>query len=772
MQSMLLPVLLMISHVEATIMSAKIEAESVNSVHREPRKFYYHSKKQRTPQEQELFNEYEEQRGERMHILEEEIARKKTHKRRKQKHQHKQLQDKGEIQRQLENQTARRDSRGCSLCYDGSSIPDPFIESASFPGWTCGNLDEYTQTALGGPGELECLEYQTVGKTECGCPTSPLDRDYCPLCDSGGQQLIPDSYLELPIPATDTQPVQGLTCRDLVFMKQDFPPIPCSALYMYKRYCGCPMSVPTIPPPAAAPSHSPTEGSLIKQGFNPALEEPDEDGENQGVSGQDNNSNNNGQPAITDSDISVCRLCPPQNPNTGDDGDVAPTGGSGFTCQLCPDKNPPQFGDRTLPYLTSAPGPQSNTLPYNIQDPNAITTCGVLADEAESGAMDDAEVCYSYVFPPVPVDVPAYCGCSGTQPYDLCSLCPAGQALVNPGLVVPSTGGMTCSMLQDYLGFITNEDACVAIAESASELCCTPLPDCPLCGNPSFTNYNQNKLYPPFGLTCSQLNLALSPAIDIDITCPEIQQRFGFYCGCPNAIRSGCSICAGNEDPPDPSLPIPALGPGITCGEVNEYASLRPMDSCMDDVASWTVDVRAFCNCPGFAARKTCSVQCRSGLALNRDASVPDIMGISADGSDTVTCGELADFAEFVDGSSLCAAIQNSIYSGCCGSGAGSSSAVKAQEADDESTADDANNRLFEHDDPYPPVLEDSVALDSVVPENVYHREFIKSPYTGKYHHASSSPTAFAGWNNCAPWGSGPMLAAMLVSFIGLIRNA
>ena len=127
-----------------------------------------------------------------------------------------------------------RQGNGCPLCYDGSAISDPNQATSISMGWTCGQLGNFVGLNLG-PGEPECLEFQTVGGIDCGCPSSPLDADFCAMCESadGTAQLIPDSYLDLPIPVTPTQPTDGLTCQDLVFVRQQGGVVPCNSLSSY-----------------------------------------------------------------------------------------------------------------------------------------------------------------------------------------------------------------------------------------------------------------------------------------------------------------------------------------------------------------------------------------------------------------------------------------------------------------------------------------------------------------------------------------------------------
>ncbi|CAB9525092.1 expressed unknown protein [Seminavis robusta] len=636
---------------------------------------------------------------------------------------------------------------GCPLCYDGSSVSNPSQGTSIAMGWTCGQLGNFVGLNLG-PGELECLEFQTVGGVDCGCPSSPLDNDFCAMCTSadGTAQLIPDSYLDLPIPVTPTQPTEGLTCQDLVFVRQQGGVAPCSSLASYMRYCGCPQKVPDVATPnspstpgvADTPTDAPTSSTVA-----PTLAP---------ISFQEM------PPAISNmfttsmpGDGSTTMIPTGAGPDPGDGGGttMAPSAGSGpvdkledeatdapnagepFSCFLCPDQNPPLFQNRVLPYLTPAPSPQSNTIPVGQTDPTETTTCGMLAAEAET--LTDATECFDAIFPTVPLDVPSFCGCSSSQTWDLCSLC-GNQPISNPDLNVPGSGGLTCLDLQEYMRFVTDENSCNTIAETARAACCTPLPNCPVCVNPVFT-YAQDKLYPPFGLKCSELSLA--ERLGHNVTCPEIQERFGWYCECPNAIRPSCSLCGDGVDVPQPEQPVQALGEGVTCQEVDDYASLRPAETCESDIAAWSVDARAFCGCPGFSPRGDCRIACSSGLVVDTNALVKDEAGISI--NDYLTCGELFAFAPFVTSSDMCLAMQRSSQNGCC-------VAPGEETAGDAATSNTNAGRNFPPGSPgflsYPFLNSDGTSSSSAQ-DPVHERTSITSPYgSPNYHHAAAASSA------------------------------
>jgi len=628
----------------------------------------------------------------------------------------------------MDYQTSRRlqdDSAAvsCSLCYDGESLPDPLLESPLLPGSTCGEI-KMSIESITDLSRTECIVYQIFGTTECGCPTSPLAEGFCSLCDgnSNGSYIIPKESLILPIPVTATQPMPDLTCADLIFQQQSNAKVPCDQVGTYRRYCGC--ETVSVPATASVDRNTTQAVPALLQDLPPST------------------SNNNSS--------SVSRDIPTYAPILSRDAE--------FTCNVCPDKSIPQFRDRILPFLTAAKTPQSNSIPSNPQNPDVIITCGELSEAAQSNIMDTEE-CYNAIFPPVALDVPSFCGCNGASESDKCSLCPAGIALVNPSLNVPGAGGLSCLEVDNYLRFVTDEASCMVIAESARSVCCTPAPDCHICSNPAVP-YNRDKLYPPYGLTCSQLNLLLNPSLwfNNELTCQAIQDRFGFYCECDNAVKPNCSLCPMDDQPPDPTLTIPVLGPGITCGEINDYASLRTQDTCTEEMAGWGVDVRAFCGCPGFEARGNCILECPDSLVIKRDSLVPDNDGDDRLGMSIaafLTCGEMVDFAPFVDSSTLCSAMQDSLRVCCVETGSVAVSLVAPDAADREQRNFRDNEVLVSYpfigdtteanqttDDEF---AESIPFLDPNPNSDVYERKQIFSPYYYGAHVQSSAPVAIAG---------------------------
>jgi hypothetical protein len=292
-------------------------------------------------------------------------------------------------------------------------------------------------------------------------------------------------------------------------------------------------------------------------------------------------------------------------------------------CTFCADGTMPVNMDRILPYLTR-----------NSQ----TTTCAQQSSKAFSAP---AELCDDIVVAPVAVNAQGFCGCQGTFPSNLCTLCPAGTQVTNPDLVVPQSGGLSCSEMEDYLKYITDAASCQLIADSAA-VCCRPVESCPVCEG---SLYNEEKIYDPYVLPCRDLGYA--PEFGSPMTCEDIQTRFPYFCECEGASPQ-CTLCQLGELPPETDKAIPLLG--TTCKEVNDYASIRLTTECAAEKASWSFDASAYCGCTGFEPPDKCAF-CPEGQIVRDATKVPELAGTSP-------CSELEDFAKYVIASNLCSNLQ------------------------------------------------------------------------------------------------------------------
>jgi len=292
-------------------------------------------------------------------------------------------------------------------------------------------------------------------------------------------------------------------------------------------------------------------------------------------------------------------------------------------CSYCADGSMPMEGSRFLPYLSTPDEP--------------LVTCSGVASSA-FGATEDQ--CDLITVAPVAVNGQGYCGCQGTFPSSLCTLCPGGAEVVNPEVILPSTQGMTCSELEEYIRYVTDEESCLAIADQ-SQICCNAVEPCPVCSG----SFEADKLYEPYSLSCSQIGNAQD--FGRPMTCDDVQTRFPFFCGCGGAMPA-CTLCQLGELPPDTNKAIPLLS--TTCKEVNDYASIRLMEECSDEIASLSFDASSYCGCTGFDPPMQCRF-CPDGQEVTNPSAIP----VQSAGA---TCGYLEDFADYVRTANLCSAVQ------------------------------------------------------------------------------------------------------------------
>ena len=313
-------------------------------------------------------------------------------------------------------------------------------------------------------------------------------------------------------------------------------------------------------------------------------------------------------------------------------------------CSLCRYSDEvPEFPNRIIPFLSTK---------------DNVVTC---ADHAAQAARIPSDRCDTYHKAPVPVNVPALCGCPMASPANACSLCPNGKQVLDRSLVIPQAGGQTCEALEQYVQFITDRQSCLDIA-SVAEACCREYDPCPICSDGT-NGLGRFKTYEPYSLSCDRVGLASH--FGFPLTCATAQERFPFFCRCPGA-RPDCTICPLGMLPPDPSRFMPLLN--MTCGQVNDFLSLRSAAECDDAILSFSVDVAAFCGCIPTEislGRGRCAL-CPEGQEVLSQSQMPNQVSITGSiSTDSIHCHELADLAPYVVKSDLCRAVQQSTPE-CC----------------------------------------------------------------------------------------------------------
>ena len=315
-------------------------------------------------------------------------------------------------------------------------------------------------------------------------------------------------------------------------------------------------------------------------------------------------------------------------------------------CSLCRYKDEvPEFPNRVIPFLST---------------PDKEVTCADHAAQVERVPFDR---CESFLEPPVPVDTSALCGCPMSSPSNLCTLCPQGRVR-DPTLVIPQAGGQTCAELEQYISYISERNSCLAIA-SVAEACCQDYDPCFVCADGT-NGLGSSKTYEPYSLTCEQVGVATR--FGYPLTCERAQERFPFFCRCQGA-KAECTICPLGMLPPEPARYMPLLD--MTCGELNDFLSLRSAEECSDVIMNFSVDVGDFCGCiptEASLARGRCAL-CPEGQEVLSLTEMPHQVSVTATGGLTASsshhCHELADLAPFVVKAELCQAVQQSTPA-CC----------------------------------------------------------------------------------------------------------
>ncbi|CAB9508080.1 expressed unknown protein [Seminavis robusta] len=312
-------------------------------------------------------------------------------------------------------------------------------------------------------------------------------------------------------------------------------------------------------------------------------------------------------------------------------------------CSLCrySDEYPTHL-NRSIPYLTEG---------------NNHYACGDL--EAAARLLPKDEGCEALLQPPVAVDVQGYCGCPKTGPINTCSLCPhPNQTIQFPDLVVPNVGGLNCIELEEYLSYVTDTNACNVIAAKA-EACCTTLEPCPICADGG-NGLGAAKVYKPYGLGCDLIGQASHYGYP-DLPCAVAQERFPFFCRCVDVLPT-CTICKLNLVPPFPNRFIPLLN--MTCGEANDFVSLRTEAECPAALTAFSVDVAAFCGCSEDTSLRGRCAFCPPGEAFIVDyieqGGLTETTIFGQPHTHETWCQELENLALYVVKTDLCLAVQES----------------------------------------------------------------------------------------------------------------
>jgi hypothetical protein len=135
---------------------------------------------------------------------------------------------------------------------------------------------------------------------------------------------------------------------------------------------------------------------------------------------------------------------------------------------------------------------------------------------------------------------------------------------------------------------------------------------CYLCGDATSNQQADFSKYipdsPGGSLTCG--DMLEMPAVDNLDTCSLLQEKYAFWCGCPNANANvPCPFCPEGA-PPNLDVEYPFTNGGMSCSELHDFYQVQTASSCEtlrgSDFQYFLIDMPAHCECPGRSAPMLC----------------------------------------------------------------------------------------------------------------------------------------------------------------------
>ena len=225
----------------------------------------------------------------------------------------------------------------------------------------------------------------------------------------------------------------------------------------------------------------------------------------------------------------IVDFCGCNDSTNNDNGSNGGGSGSFQNCTFCEDG--------------SAPGN------FDLQLPDTNLTCGSFAALATLLNETACADLHSNV-------LPTFCGCP-TAPTTGCTLCPEGDPVGNPNLVVSIPGGTTqsCAAFDAFLNVGADQEVCDSLQLFLSGPCGCPnplVPTCTLCEDGS------SSPTPDLLIDGENTCLAIEQGAGVfsESICTNLQGTAGVYCGCDNPTTAAqvCRVCGDNILLPNPSL--------------------------------------------------------------------------------------------------------------------------------------------------------------------------------------------------------------------------
>ena len=156
-----------------------------------------------------------------------------------------------------------------------------------------------------------------------------------------------------------------------------------------------------------------------------------------------------------------------------------------------------------------------------------------------------------------------WCGCTGSNAPSCSGVCANGMPVPNPDLTL---GGDTCGDLDFQATLIENEELCSDIQQTYGYLCGCSGSNATLCSGVCANGMPVPHTDLTFGdTTCRDLDFQATFSENEEL-CSELQQVYGPACGCADM----CTVCPGGNVVPEESLSLPLTlvdGTTTTCGD-------------------------------------------------------------------------------------------------------------------------------------------------------------------------------------------------------------
>ena len=219
-----------------------------------------------------------------------------------------------------------------------------------------------------------------------------------------------------------------------------------------------------------------------------------------------------------------------------------------------------------------------------------------------------------------------------------CSFCKDGLT-VDPSFEVPGADGASCGGINSYSSFLIEGSSQCTEVKGAEVICCPSSNGnpCSFCKDGLTGDSSDLEVPGADGATCSDLNTYAAFLTEGSSQCTEVKGAEILCCPSGNV----CPFCTEGLTV-EPSLEVPGAD-GASCEDLVTYASFIEEESTSCDEVK---GAEILC-CPSGNICPFCS----DGLLVDSSTLVP--------GADGATCGEINDYAAFVqEGSTTCDEVQ------------------------------------------------------------------------------------------------------------------